>query len=44
MRLEASMVVVISDYKNVRWAHAGNTRLVLMRNGRIKISYKRTHL
>ena len=36
MRLEASIVIVISDYKNVRWAHAGNTRLVLMRNGRIK--------
>lgn len=44
MRLEASMVVVISDYKNVRWAHAGNTRLVLMRNGRIKYRTKDTSL
>lgn len=44
MRLEASIVIVISDYKNVRWAHAGNTRLVLMRNGRIKYRTKDTSL
>lgn len=44
MRLEASMVIVITDYKNVRWAHAGNTRLNLMRNGRIKYRTKDTSL
>ena len=35
-RLEASIVIVLTDYKNIRWASAGNSRLVLMRNGRIK--------
>lgn len=44
MRLEASMVIVVSDYRSVRWAHAGNTRLVLMRNGRIKYRTKDTSL
>lgn len=40
IRLEASIVIVVTDYKNVRWAYAGNCRLVAMRNGRIKFRTK----
>ena len=40
MRLEASIVIVVTDYKSARWAHAGNCRLVVMRNGRIKFRTK----
>ena len=40
IRLEASIVVVISDYKKIRWGHAGNTRLTFMRNGNIRFRTK----
>lgn len=40
IRLEASIIIVVTDYKNVRWGHAGNCRLVAMRNGRIKFRTK----
>lgn len=44
IRLEASIAIIVTDYKNVRWAHAGNARFVLMRNGRIKYRTKDTSL
>ena len=34
-RLEASILVVITDYKKVRYANAGNVRMYHWRNGRI---------
>lgn len=34
-RLEASVLVVITDYKKVRYANAGNTRMYHWRNGKI---------
>ena len=40
IRLEASIIIVVTDYKSMRWAHAGNCRLVVMRNGRIKFRTK----
>lgn len=35
-RLKASVVVVVTDYEKLRYAYAGNTRLRLYRNGRVK--------
>lgn len=35
IRLEASILVLVTDYKKVRWAHAGNCRLALLHNGAI---------
>ena len=35
-RLKASIVVVVTDYEKLRYAYAGNTRLRLYRNGRVK--------
>jgi len=35
LRLEASVLVVITDYKKVRYANAGNVRLYHWRNGRV---------
>ncbi len=32
-RLKASITVIVSDYSKIRYAHAGNTRLRLYRNG-----------
>ncbi len=40
IRLEASIIVVVTDYKAIRWGQAGNCRLVIMRNGRIKFRTK----
>lgn len=34
-RLEASVLVIITDYKKVRYANAGNARMYHWRNGRI---------
>ena len=34
-RLEASVLVIVTDYKKVRYANAGNARLYHWRNGRI---------
>lgn len=44
MRLEASMAILLTDYKKAMWAHAGNCRLYWMRNGNIKIATKDTSL
>lgn len=44
MRLEVSMVILLTDYKKAMWAHAGNCRLYWMRNGNIKITTKDTSL
>ncbi|MCI9071262.1 MAG: hypothetical protein HFH80_00360 [Lachnospiraceae bacterium] len=35
-RLKASVTVVVTDYEKLRYAYAGNTRLRLYRNGRVK--------
>jgi len=35
-RLEASIVVVITDYKKIMWASAGNARLFFIRNNNVK--------
>lgn len=35
IRLEASILVLVTDYKKARWAHAGNCRLALLHNGAI---------
>ncbi len=44
IRLEASLVIVLTDYKKVMWAHAGNCRLYWMRNGAIKAATRDTSL
>lgn len=44
MRLECSIVVLVTDYKKAMWASAGNTRLYLLRNGLIKSKTKDTSL
>lgn len=44
IRLEASIIILVTDYKKVRWAHVGNCRLYWMRNGMIKASTKDTSL
>ena len=41
-RLEASILVVITDYKKVRYANAGNVRMYHWRNGRI-INHSKDH-
>ena len=43
-RLEASMVILLTDYKKALWASAGNTRLFGIRNGNIKWKTKDTSL
>lgn len=43
-RLEASIVIILTDYKKAIWASAGNTRLFFMRNGNIKSRTKDTSL
>ncbi len=35
-RLKASVMVVVTDYEKLRYAYAGNTRLRLYRDGRVK--------
>lgn len=35
-RLEASMVIAITNYKKIIWAYAGNSRLYLVRNENIR--------
>lgn len=35
-RLKASVMVVVTDYEKIRYAYAGNTRLRLYRDGRVK--------
>lgn len=44
IRLEASIVVLVTDYKKLRWAYAGNSRFYLLRNGMVKIATKDTSL
>lgn len=44
IRLEASILVLVTDYKKVRWAHAGNCRLALLHNGAIIETTKDTSL
>lgn len=43
-RLEASIIILVTDYKKAVWASAGNTRLFLIRNGNIKFKTKDTSL
>lgn len=35
IRLEASILIVVTNYKKIRWGCAGNTRLYHLRNGRV---------
>lgn len=35
IRLEASILIVLTNYKKIRWGCAGNTRLFHLRNGRV---------
>lgn len=44
IRLEASMAILLTDYKKAMWAHVGNCRLYWMRNGNIKMATKDTSL
>ena len=44
IRLEASILVLVTDYKKARWAHAGNCRLALLHNGAIIEATKDTSL
>ncbi len=44
IRLEASILVLVTDYKKARWAHAGNCRLALLHNGAIIETTKDTSL
>lgn len=44
IRLEASMAILLTDYKKAIWAHAGNCRVYWMRNGSIKEVTKDTSL
>lgn len=44
IRLEASITILVTDYKKLRWAYAGNSRFYLLRNGSIKIATKDTSL
>ncbi len=40
MRLKASVVMVVTDYRKIRYCHAGNSRFYLMRNGRFLLKTK----
>ena len=44
IRLEASILVLVTDYKKARWSHAGNCRLALLHNGAIIEATKDTSL
>ncbi len=44
IRLEASMAILLTDYKKAMWAHAGNCRLYWMKNGNIRVATKDTSL
>ena len=44
IRLEVSILILVTDYKKVMWAHAGNCRLYWMRNGKIHGFTKDTSL
>lgn len=35
VRLEASVLVIVTDYKRLRWGNAGNARIYQWRNGKI---------
>ncbi len=43
-RLEASMTILLTDYKKAMWAHAGNCRLYWLKNGAIRTATKDTSL
>ncbi len=44
IRLEASMTILLTDYKKAMWAHAGNCRLYWLKNGTIRTVTKDTSL
>ena len=44
IRLEASIVILLTDYKKAIWGHAGNSRLCWIRNGEIRTTTKDTSL
>jgi serine/threonine protein phosphatase PrpC len=44
IRLEASIVVLLTDYKKAIWGHAGNARLLWIKNGAIKAMTRDTSL
>lgn len=44
IRLEASIIVIVTDYKKYRTAHVGNCRMNWIRNGEIKDTTKDTSL
>ena len=35
IRLEASILILVTNYKKLRWANVGNTRLYHLRNGKV---------
>ena len=44
IRLEVSILILVTDYKKAMWAHAGNCRLYWMKNGGIHAATKDTSL
>ncbi len=44
IRLEVSILILVTDYKKAMWAHAGNCRLYWMKNGSIRAVTKDTSL
>lgn len=44
IRLEASILILLTDYKKAMWGHAGNSRLCWIKNGEIRLSTKDTSL
>lgn len=44
IRLEASVIILLTDYKKVIWGHVGNCRLCWIKNGAIKAVTKDTSL
>ncbi len=44
IRLEVSILILVTDYKKAMWAHAGNCRLYWMKNGTIRAVTKDTSL
>ena len=44
IRLEASIVIMLTDYKKAIWGHAGNARLLWIKNGGIRLTTRDTSL
>lgn len=44
IRLEASILIMVTDYKKAMWAHVGNCRLLWIKDGNIKLTTHDTSL